>query len=256
MYMVYLGESTNFDAESVNTEKQQQVHTGLIIHERNWVAMNGEFLAVCKRYFIAEVDDADFRFNPEDMYEGTGPFDTWDDNKRMSFIQDVLDILIKKEIPMIAAALNHGIYEKAKTTLQNPEALTKPIAEIIMERFLLALNMFVDELQMSTMDPNQIMESTWAIDDYSLLIAQYGGTIGPHFMKNFLSNELNIPNPSIIEDITFASPDYSGMLQLANLTAYLVMRWLTEPEANENYVDYINGLQDGKVLQVIYPVQL
>jgi hypothetical protein len=240
MYMVYLGESTNFDAESVDTEKQQQVHTGLIIHERNWVAMNGEFLAVCKRYFIAGVDDADFRFSPDDMYEGTGAF----------------DILIKKEIPMIAAALNHGIYEKAKTTLQNPEALTKPIAEIIMERFLLALNMFVDELQMSTMDPNQIMESAWAIDDYSLLIAQYGGTIGPHFMKNFLSNELNIPNPSIIEDITFASADYSGMLQLANLTAYLVMRWLTEPEANQNYVDYINGLQDGKVLQVIYPVQL
>jgi hypothetical protein len=67
---------------------------------------------------------------------------------------------------------------------------------------------------------------------------------------------LNIPNPSVLEDISYVSKERSPIGQLADVCAYLVMRWLSEPEGDHSYIDYINGLQDGRVLQVIYPVQL
>ena len=256
MYLIYMGESTNYDTPSVQEDKQHQIHAGLILHESAWVSLNGELTALYKRYFSTETSELLPAINSDDVYEGKNEFAEWDSDKRASLLQDLLDILIRKEIPLIVASLNNGTYENAKNNLNNPEALTKPLDEIIIERFLLALNMYMDELQMSTMDPSQIMESSWTINDYSMLVCKYGGSVKPEFMANFLNNSLNIPNPSVLEDISYVSKERSLIGQLADVCAYLVMRWLSEPEGDHSYIDYINGLQDGRVLQVIYPVQL
>ena len=256
MYLIYMGESTNFDLSPVQEERQHQIHAGLIIHESAWVSLNGELTALYKRYFSIETSELMPFISSDDLYEGKNEFIEWESGKRTAFVQDLLDILIRKEIPLIAASLNNGVYENAKNNLNNPEALTKPLDEIIMERFLLALNMYMDELQMSTMDPSQIMQSSWTISDYSMLVCKYGGSVKPEFMANFLNNSLNIPNPSVLEDISYVSKERSLIGQLADLCAYFVMRWLTESDGDHSYIDYINGLQDGRVLQVIYPVQL
>tara|TARA_B100000029_G_scaffold500951_1_gene573508 strand:+ start:35983 stop:36738 length:756 start_codon:yes stop_codon:yes gene_type:complete len=251
-----MGESTNYDVSEIENEKRHQIHAGLILHESTWVSLNGELTAIYKRHFGSDAEQTLPIITSDDLYEGQNNFAEWDSARRMALVQDLLDVLIRKEIPLIVASLNNGTLENAKNNLNNPEALTKPIDEIIIERFLLALNMYMDELQMSTMDPSQIMESSWTIDDYSMLVCKYGGSVKPEFMANFLNNSLNIPNPSVLEDISYVSRNNSPIGQLVDLCAYFVMRWLTEPEGDYSYIDYINGLQDGRVLQVIYPVQL
>ena len=165
-----MGEATNYATPSVQEDKQHQIHAGLILHESAWVSLNGELTALYKRYFSTETSELLPAINSDDVYEGKNEFAEWDSDKRASLLQDLLDILIRKEIPLIVASLNNGTYENAKNNLNNPEALTKPLDEIIIERFLLALNMYMDELQMSTMDPSQIMESSWTINDYSMLV--------------------------------------------------------------------------------------
>lgn len=251
-----MGESTNFGSSGLDENKQHQIHSGLILHESHWVSLNGELTAVYKRYFSTESDELLPSINASDLYEGKNEFSEWDSGKRTSLVQDLLDILIRKETPLIVASMNNGSYLNSKNNLNNPEALAKSLDAIIIERFLLALNMFMDELQMSVMDPSQIMESTWAINDYSLLVATYDGSIKPDFMANFMNNSLYIPNPSVLEDISYVSKARSPISQLADLCAYFTMRWLSEPEGDHSYIDYINGLQAGRVLQVIYPVQL
>jgi hypothetical protein len=49
-----------------------------------------------------------------------------------------------------------------------------------------------------------------------------------------------------------AEPGHSPCTQLANLCAYIARRWLQNPSAPQPYFD---ALRDGKVVQVIYPVQ-
>ena len=48
MYLIYMGESTNYDTPSVQEDKQHQIHAGLILHESAWVSLNGELTALYK----------------------------------------------------------------------------------------------------------------------------------------------------------------------------------------------------------------
>ena len=63
MYLIYMGESTNFDLSPVQEERQHQIHAGLIIHESAWVSLNGELTALYKRYFSIDTNNKSFRWN-------------------------------------------------------------------------------------------------------------------------------------------------------------------------------------------------
>ena len=71
-------------------------------------------------------------------------------------------------------------------------------------------------------------------------------------LTEFLSDENDSVNPNLYDDLMIAPASTSVGGQLASLCAYVIRRWLQQPNAAHGYFD---ALRDGRVLQVVYPYQ-
>ena len=76
MYLVYIGESGNTGSSLGDSNQRHQVYSGLIIHENQYVAINGEFNALCRRHFGEPlgVGNTPAHLRPADVYQGRGFF--------------------------------------------------------------------------------------------------------------------------------------------------------------------------------------
>ena len=254
MYLVYLGESGN-TGNSVNDPNQSHhVHVGLVVHENQCISMNGEFNALCRRHFGSPLGEPGTpkQLRAAEIYQGTGFFASWRPDKRAELIQDCLNILLRRETPALVAYTDKREFAEAQARQDSPYSLWGGPAEIAISRFLFALNMFVDEMNMTEMSHEQLTQSVWPIKDYTLVVAGQGKSVQPDFMNQFLRSEVEIPSPAVLENFCYVGAEHSICTQLANMCAYFVRRWLQNPSANHSYFD---ALQQGRVIQVIYPVQ-
>ena len=96
------------------------------------------------------------------------------------------------------------------------------------------------------------MEASGPIQDYAMVVAQSGKSVEPEYMSRFLHAEVEIPTPIVLEDLCYTSPEGSVCTQLSNICAYFTRRWLQNPGGSHGYFD---ALRDGRVIQVVYPVQ-
>jgi len=122
-----------------------------------------------------------------------------------------------------------------------------------MGRFLFALNMLVDELNMSGLDSNQLMESQWPVTDFAMVVAGDGRSVEPRFMTEFLKSDEGMDSTALMGNFCFVGSEESACTQLANICAYFTRRWLQNPSSPQTYFE---ALRDGKVIQVIYNVQV
>lgn len=253
MYMVYLGESGNTGNSSGDPHQQHQVYAGLFLHESQYVAVHGEFNALCRRHFGSPlgVGDTPSSLKIADLYQGRGFFTSWKPQQRAELIQDCLNILLRRESPVIVSYVDKRQWQQARETGNELAADWDTPAAAIISKFLFALNMFVDEAVMAETDPEHIMDAPGPIRDYTLVVAESGRSAKPEYMRQFLHSEVEIPTPAVLENFCYAAGD-SVCIQLANICAYFVRRWLRDPGGSNGY---FTALRDGRVIQVIYPVQ-
>ena len=254
MYLVYMGESGDTGNSSSDFNQPHHVHLGLVVHEGQCISMNGEFNALCRRHFgnpLGEPGTPSY-INPGHVYQGTGFFKSWNPQKRADLIQDCINILLRREIPAIVAYINKEEFVTAKSNQDSPYSFLGSPSEIAISKFLLALNLFVDEANMSAIGHENIMESDLPVRDYSLIVAGQGKSVAPEFMNQFLQQEEEIPSPAVLENFCYVQAEHSVCTQLANMCSYFVRRWLQNPDGAHSYFD---ALQEGRVIQVIYPVQ-
>lgn len=254
MYLVYMGESGNTGNSMNDPNQMHHVHVGLLVHERQCISMNGEFNALCRRHFGNPLGEsgAPRELRAAEIYQGTGFYNSWRPDKRAELIQDCLNILIRRETPAIVAYIDKREFTKARSGGGSPYDFMGSPSEITISKFLFALNMYVDEINMSEMGHEQLMESAWPIKDYSLVVAGRSKSVSPEFMNQFLKNEVEIPSPAVLENFCYVDAEHSVCTQLSNICAYFVRRWLQDPDVPNSYFDV---LQQGRVIQVIYPVQ-
>ena len=254
MYLVYLGESGNTGASVNDANQLHHVHVGLLVHEQQCVAMNGEFNALCRRHFGRPLGGSETpkEIRAADVYQGRGFFNSWKPSQRAELIQDCLNIMIRRETPMIVSYVDKKQFAELRASGDDPNSFWGSTSEPIMSKFLFALNMFMDEMGMADLAPEQIMDAPGPIRDYALVVAGEGKSVEPQFMNQFLHSEVEIPTPAVLENFCYVGAEHSVCTQLANLSAYFVRRWLQEPSASHGYFD---ALREGRVIQVIYPVQ-
>ena len=255
MYLVYLGESGNTGTSINDANQLHHVHVGLMVHESQSISMAGEFDALCRRHFGRPLGEPGTpkELRPGDVYQGRGAFTSWPQLKRNELIQDCLSIMIRRETPLLAAYVNKKEFAQVRAKGDDPNGLWKNPSEIAMSRFLFALHMFVDELNMSNMDQNQLMESDWPIADFAMVVAGDGRSVEPRFMTEFLKSEDGRDSTAVLGNFCYVGAEHSVGTQLANMCAYFARRWLQNPSDPHPYFD---ALRDGKVVQVIYNVQL
>ncbi len=254
MNLVYMGESGN-TGNSVNDPNQfHHVHVGLIVHEDQCISMNGEFNALYRRHLghAPGEEGTPRELKPADIYQGRGFFSSWSPDKRGELLRDCLDLLIRREIPAIITYIDKREYVKFRATDDSPYAIWSSPSEFAISKFLFALNLVVDEMSVADMSPDDMMTSPWQVKDYTLIVAGQGKSVEPQFMNQFLKSEKEIPSPSVLENFCYVDAEYSVCNQLANMCAYFARRWLQNPNATHSYYE---ALQEGRVIQVVYPVQ-
>lgn len=253
MYLTYLGESGNTGSNGNDPNQPHHVHVGLLVHESQSISVNGEFDALYRRHFGGPPGGPNSPpvLRPGHLYQGTGAFSSWATARRHQLIQDCLDILIRRRLPLIIAYLNKPDFQRARAG--DADAPWQTPTEPIISRLLLALNMYLDELNLSGMTHQQIASNRWTIRDTALVVAGEGSSVQPVFMSDFLKSDDGIDASGLVETLCFADSEHSVGIQLANICAYVARRWLQNPDGPH---PYFAALQDQQVVQVIYPVQV
>ena len=254
MNLVYMGESGNTGNSIKDTNQAHHVHVGLIVHENQCISMNGEFNALYRRHLGYAPGEAGTpqELRPADIYQGRGFFNSWSPEKRGALIKDCLEILTRREIPGLVTYIDKREFVKFRAAEDSPYLSWGSPSEFAISKFLFALNMLVDDLNVSDMTPDQMMNDAWQVKDYTLVVAGQGKSVEPQFMSQFLQSEDEIPTPAILENFCYVGAEHSVCTQLANMCAYFARRWLQNPDSAHTYFE---ALQEGRVIQVIYPVQ-
>ena len=254
MNLVYMGESGN-TGNSINDPNQfYHVHVGLLVHENQCISMNGEFNALYRRHLGQAPGEAGApgELRPADVYQGRGFFNSWSPSKRGELLKDCLEILIRRQTPVIITYIDKRDFVKFRATEDSPYAIWGSPSEFAINKFLFALNMLVDDMNVSDMSPEEMMSAPWQVKDFNLVVAGQRKSVEPQFMSQFLQTSEEIPSPAVLENFCYVGAEHSVCTQLANMCAYFARRWLQNPDATHTYFD---DLQGGGVIQVIYPVQ-
>ena len=254
MYLVYLGESGN-TGNSLNDPNQPHlVHVGLLVHESKSISISGDFSALHRSYFGRPPGEpgGPKGLRPADIYQGIGAFSSWLPGKRNELIQDCLSILVRRQIPAIIAYVDKQEFAQVRSNESSPNAVWASPTEPIISRFLTALNLYMDELNMSGLDHQQVMTSELPVNDFALVVAGDTKSVEPRFMTQFLRSDEGIDSSAVLENFCFVGMEHSVGTQLANMCAYFARRWLQNPSSSHPYFD---ALKDNNVVQVIYPVQ-
>ena len=254
MYLVYVGESGDTGNSLVDPNQPHHVYAGLVIHENQYVAINGEFNALCRRHFgnPLGVGDSPDKLRPAEVYQGRGHFRSWPPAKRAELIQDCLNILIRREAPVIITFVDKAQLVKEREQGNELTADWDSPPAAVVAKFLFALNMYMDEAAVADIPPDHIMDATGPIQDYAMVIAESGKSVQPEYMARFLHSEVEIPTPIVMESFHYSGAADSVGLQLANICSYFARRWLQNPGGSHGYFE---ALRDGRVVQVVYPVQ-
>ena len=254
MYLVFLSESGKTGLSADDPNQPHHVHTGLLVQENQYISMSGEYDALMRRHFGAPpgTNGAPTHLRPADLYQGRGEFRTWKPERRAELIQDCLSILVRREIPLLVSYINKEEYQQARNTEGNSLYGDSDPSRLAFSRLLLALTMFLDENVMSQMNPDDIMQSAWEVNDYAMLMAGSDTSSISLALAEFLSDENDSVNPNIYDDLMIAPASTSVGGQLSSICAYIIRRWLQQPGVSHAYFD---ALRDGRVIQVIYPYQ-
>ena len=256
MHLVYMGQSVKTETGAGESAEPFEVVAGLMLHETQITSFNGEFDALCRRHFGSSLGEGDApqMLRPLDIFEGLELYSSWTPEKRSQLIQDCLDILIRRESPVLSAFLNNQTFADARTGASSPAALlwSDPI-DPVMSRFLFALSMYLDEMNMATLNHDQIMSGAFPVTQFAMLLAQEGANIQQRMMTDFLRSDEGVDATGLHENICLLNAQDSPAMQLANFCAFFTLRWLQTPD-NPN--PFFEALRDNKVIQVLYPVAL
>ena len=256
MHLVYIGQTGLAGTSADGSSLPHEVVAGLMLHETQITSLNGEFEALCRRHFGSPLGDDGTPgiINPVDLFEGLEHYASWDPEKRSQLIQECLDLMIRRETPVVSAFLDKQTLSEARTSTSSPAALlwNEPIGPV-MSRFLFALSMYLDEMNMATLNHDQIMSGAFPITQYAMLLAQEGSNIQQRMMADFRHSEEGEDATGLHENICFVNAQDSPAMQLANLCAFFTNRWL---ETRDHPNPFFEVLRDNKVIQVLYPVSL
>ena len=249
MYLAYLGQSGNTGSSLNDANQPHHVYAGLLVHENQSVPLTGEFDALYLRHFNHLRGDAEGPrgIRAGEVFQGKGVFASWPPAQRHELIRDCLDVLLRRETPVIVA---YGDKREIAGG-GNADAGKQSLSELIVSRFLAAVNLLMDELNIAGVDPHDLMTVEFRTRDFAMVAASDRST-RPGLMTEFLRSDDGIDSTTLLSDICIVDPEDSVGAQLANMCAYFTRRWLQDPAGSHPYFD---ALRDGNVIQVIYPVK-
>lgn len=254
MYLVYMGESGNTDTSLKDSNQPHHVFAGLMIHEGQWLAINREFSVVCMAYLGSELgrEIAPKQLIASQMYQGKGFFASWPKGKRHQLIDELLKILIRRETLLIVSYVDKEEFASAVRSNSIDRTGRGPW-QAAFSRFVFSLDLYIDEMNLQLMpQQEQLRGDPMRVTERSTIIVDEAKGADSQLMQELIRAEIDIPTGSVIDNVFLARSEDSHCMQLADICAYCVRRYLQNPSLpNPQYT----SLEEGNVLQVVYRVQ-
>ena len=251
MYLVYLGESGNTGTSLNDPNQPHHVYVGLMVHEDQWNEIKVVFSQICDIYLGRSLGEAGApaELQAADIVQGKGFFSSWAKTRRLQFIDALLDILVQRQTPLIAAYVDKQEYASAGQEGNRHQGPWEPA----FSRLVFSLDIYMDEVNMALMSSAEMHSGElWKIKERAAIIADPGKGTGPQLMQQLLKSETDLPTGAVLENIHFVRSQDSHCTQLADMCAYFLRRQLQQPSRpNPQYT----ALEEGHVLQVLYQVQ-
>ena len=256
MYLVYLGESGDTGTSLNDPNQPHHVVVGLMVHETLWEGINAEFDVVCQGHFLNSPSgqEAPKGIRIADVFQGRGPFGSWPKARRDLLINDLLNILTRRQTPLIVAYMHKGDFAAAEPTeFGRKEGWQAPWVPAF-SRLLFSLDILMDEFNTEDMSaPEMHQGATVEVNERATIIASAARRSDSRSMQDLIRTEVEVPTGAILEGIHFANSEESHCIQLADMCAYFMRRRFQQPDLPNPQYD---ALEEAHVLQVIYPVQL
>ena len=256
MYLVYMGQSGNTGTSLKDPNQSHHVYAGLMIHEDQWNGIKVEFSQVCRRYFERNLGEPTTpkELHATEILHGKGFFSSWPKARRLQLIDDLLNILIGRETPLIVSYVDKQEFASARQTDSDRQHWWQGPWEPVFSRFLFCLDLYIDEMNMAAMPEEELIRGAPVrISERATIIADEGKSVDPQFMQEFLNTEIDLPTGAVLENVYFTRSQDSQCTQLANICAYFVRRHLDQPSRPSSHY---TALEEGHVLHVMYRVQM
>lgn len=256
MYLVYLGESGDTGTSLNDPNQPHHVLVGLLVHDTLWEGINAEFDVVCQGHFLNSPGerDAPKEIRLAEVFQGRGAFSSWPKARRDHLIDDLLNILAKRQTPLIVAYVHKGDFAAAQPSESGRKADWQAPWVPAFSRLLFSLDILMDDFNMESMTSEQLHRGdTVGLKERATIMVNAAKRSDSRSMQQLIRTEVDLPTGAILEGIHFAIPEESHCTQLADMCAYFMRRRFQQPDLPNPQYD---ALEEAHVLQVIYPVQL
>ena len=256
MYLVYVGESGDTGTSLKDPNQPHHVCTGLMIPEDQWNGIKEEFSIISRGYFGRTLGEPDTptELHAGDILQGKGFFSSWPKARRLQLIDDLLNILIWRETPLIVSYVDKREFASAREQGSDLQHCWRSPWEATFSRFAFSLDLVLDEVNMGQMSADELSKGQpMIVRERAAIIADGAKHADQGYMQESLKTELDMPTGALLEVMHFVRSENSHCTQLADMCAYFVRRNLQQPSRlNPQY----EALKEGRVIQVVYPVQM
>ena len=255
MYLVYTSESGDTGLSTGDPSQPHHVYAGLMIHEGLWEPMRQEFRAVCRHYLGNElgVNGVPTRLSLPQLLHGKGHFNSWSVSRRSELIDDLLNILLLHETPLLAMYVDKAKFAAALRSGDPGNTRWSQPWEPGFARLAYYLDLYMDELNLSAMPQEELMRGgPIHIGERAIIISARATPGDAEVMQRLLRTEIDLPTGAVHESAYLARTQDSHCTQLADLCSYIFRRHLQQPDRPDRRYD---SLESGHVLQVVHQVQ-
>lgn len=255
MYLVYVGESGHTGTSINDPSQPHHVYLALMVHDEQWNEIKAEFSYICRLHLGHALGEegTPSELRAGQILQGTSFFSSWPRPKRLRLIDDLLNILIKRETPILVSYVDKHEFASAGQRDSSRHPWWRGPWESAFSRLVFSLDLYMDEMNMAAMSQADVARGDQVkIMERAAIIADIANHNDRDFMQELLRTEVDLPTGVVLENVYFVKARYSHCTQLARICAYFVRRQLQQPsQPNPQYA----ALEEGRLIEVVYPVQ-
>jgi len=212
MFLVYVDESGN---TGLNLKDQQQpvfILAAMILHESKWFVLEGKFLEISRKY-LGSVLPSPYELHTMDLKNGRGSFKELSFERRLSFRDDLLTLLIEDDVRIIYRRIIKSKFSEfcesqyGSGIKVNPYIMALPFVCVEVDHFIHEagrqdLGMLIFDEQQENLNDAELSLRTLRLDSDS-----------------------SLKTSNIVEKGFFINSSKSYALQLVDLAAYYIRKY-------------------------------
>ena len=222
MYLTYFDDTGYTGTNYSDPQQPVQGLCSISVNETIWKRVEKDCHIVVGTYFPNEADKfftlKGAEFHASAIFGGHGLFRSWPRQRRLSLLHDIVDVIVKNQLPLVGAFVEK---RHAAQILQ-----TIHVADDLSDFLFLAMYATLDEQLSRSKGPRR----TVLAGDYDSVKPEQADALA-HFL-----DPPGVAGARILESVRFMDSQHSFGVQLSDAAAYLLNRRISRPNEQNSAV--------------------